>query len=253
MKRILIGLLVLPTFVSAQNFELGLGGGISLNTKPSDNMPYKGDKMAINYAGALSVLYNFNDRLQAGIEFHLSELSSKSSQTYTTFFGSKIGGDDKRFVYAKNAYAICAVTNGKMYAGNGYAYGGVALGYVAARHDSRELSSNESYRAPNGGDGLALGLQLGYVVGISKRFALSAEAAMRYYSLKYDAVVPTGTGEKLKYNIISFPITVGVRYRLFGNDDKVNGDQVSPLSLLHDSVIARLLLLASICKRPSLY
>lgn len=136
------------------------------------------------------------------------------------FFGDKIGGDDKRLVYAKHAYAICAVVNGKLSAGNGYGYGGVAVGYAAARHDSRDLGSNEAYRAPNGGDGLALGLQIGYVAGITKRLAISAEAAMRYYSLKYDAVEPTGTGANLKYNIVGFPITVGLRYRLFDSGDK---------------------------------
>jgi len=107
------------------------------------------------------------------------------------------------------------VVNGKVYVKNSYAYGGIAVGYAAARHDSKKLNSNEAYRAPNGGNGIALGLQIGYVAGITKRLAISAEAAMRYYQLGYDAMNPLGTNDKLKYNIMAFPVTVGLRYQLF--------------------------------------
>jgi hypothetical protein len=220
MRRILFCLLLAPASTFAQNFELGLGVGISTNTRPSDNMPYKGDKLTINYALAFDVLYNISDYLQAGVEAHATQLSRKSSTIYTTFYGNKIGNDNKRFVYAKSATAICAVLNGKLPAKNGYAYGGLALGYGAARHDSKTLSSNESYRAPNGGNGLVFGLQVGYVLGITERIGFSAQAALRHFSLKYDAMEPTGTtAENLKYNIMSFPITVGIRYRIKGGKD----------------------------------
>jgi hypothetical protein len=220
MRRILFCLLFAPFSGFAQNFELGIGVGLSANTKPSDNMPYKGDKLAISYAFAADVLYNVSDFFQTGIEVHLTQLSRKSSVAYTTFYGNKIGDDNKRFVYAKTATSICAVVNGKLYGQNGYAYGGLAAGYAAARHDSKQLSSNESYRAPNGGNGLVLGAQLGYVLGLTERLGFSAQGALRYYSFKYDAMEPTGTTmDKLKYSIISFPVTVGIRYRLRGGKD----------------------------------
>ena len=217
MRRILFCLLFTPACTFAQNFELGLGAGISTNTKPSDNMPYKGDKFTINYAFTFDVLYNISDYLQAGIEAHATQLSRKSSTVYTTFYGNKIGNDNKRFVYAKSATSVCAIVNGKLPARNGYAYGGLAVGFGAARHDSKTLSSSESYRAPNGGNGLVFGLQVGYVLGLTERLGFQAQAALRHFSLSYDAMEPTGTtADNLKYNIMSFPITVGLRYRIKG-------------------------------------
>ena len=221
MKKLLCCLLLAPASVYAQKFEFGLGAGLSISTKPSDNMAFKTDRSVVNAAGALSLLYNINAHLQTGLEMHLLQLSGKSDAVYTTFDGRKIGGDDKKFVYGKSTYSFTAVLNGKKFMGNGYGYAGVAAGYVATRHDSKTLSSNESYRAPNGGNGLALGLQLGYVRGISKRLAVNAELAMRYFNLGYDAMEPSGTSQdKLKYSIMAFPVTVGIRYQLFTSETK---------------------------------
>jgi len=218
MKKILCGLLLLPAISYGQKFELGLGAGISFNTKPSDNMLFKSDKSTVNYAVSATGLYNVSNHLQAGLEVHVSELSGKSSITYTYWDGTTIGGGDKKFVYAKKAISLCAVLNGKLSMGNGYGYAGVALGYAAARHDSKKHNDNEAYRAPNGGNGVSAGLQIGFVAGLSKRLALSGEAALRYYMLNYSAHVQNN--ETLKYNIVSFPITVGIRYMIFSGDTK---------------------------------
>lgn len=215
MKKLLYAIVLLPGVLQAQQIEFGLGGGISTNTKPSDNMYYKGEKLAWNYAAAAQIFYNITTTLQAGLEAHFSELSTASDKSYAYKTGY-IGGDHKRFVFAKQAISVCAVFNAKLLLMRGYAYGGIAAGYGVGRHNSKDLGSNEAYRAPDGGNGEVLGAQIGYVLGLSNRFAFNAELAMRYWHLKYNAGAPAvSPSEDLNYHVLSFPLTIGLRYQLF--------------------------------------
>ena len=221
MKKLLFSLLLFPSLAYAQKFELGLGAGISTNVKPSNNMYFKGDKMTINYAATLQAFYNISDYLQAGIEVRALGLSSKSDKAYVYYDGRTIGDDDKRFVYGKNVFAPSAVVNGKLPLKNGYLYGGAALGYGVARHDSKKLSANESYRAPDGGKGVVWGLQIGYVQGITKHLAITAEGALRRYNLKYDTNASSSDPmQDLHYNVAAYALTVGLRYQLFTSETK---------------------------------
>ena len=222
MKRVVFFLLCIPIICNAQNVELGINAGIGTNTKPSDNMPYKGDLLTMNFAGSFIGLYNINKRWQAGLEFHSTQLSMKSTIPYTTYWGVKIGDDDKKFMYAKNAASVCGVFNGKLFIDNGYGYAGVAIGYGATRHNSKTLNADESYRAPDGGKGMVYGLQVGFVKGISELFAVNAQVALRHYNLEYDAMEPTATTkENLNFKINSFPITLGIRFRFPDRASKI--------------------------------
>lgn len=212
MKKLFLFAFLLSTKLSAQQLELGFTGGISTNTKPSDNMLYKAAKPTLNYAVVGSVMYNINRHFQVGIQYGASELSARAADKYF-YAGQFIGGDNKRFVYGKLTSALCVISNAKLNLGKGYLYGGVAVGYGATRHNSKTLSSNEAFRAPNGGDGWVAGGQVGYVLGFTSRLAFNAEIAARYFKLYYDAKATTG--EQLRYSITSFPVTVGFRYRLF--------------------------------------
>lgn len=227
MKKLLFALFLLPGTVFAQKFELGLGAGINLTTKPSGNLFLKGDKIGINYATSLHLLYNINQHWQTGLELHVSELSGKTNIKLTDINGQTVSEETKRVVYAKTDIAACAIFNGKMSVKNGYGYGGVALGYGVGRHDSKTLKDNEVYRTPDGGKGIVFGLQIGYVKGISKHFGVSAEATMRYHQMNYDTPSGTpGAKENLKYSVMSFPITVGVRYQIFTSETKEKERQV---------------------------
>ena len=211
----LLFLLVLHITVDAQNIEIGLAGGISTNSAPSDNIYYKSDKAAINYGGTLTVLYNFMDHMQYGIEAHVLELSGTSDKVYTGLNGLPIGGDDKKFVYAKNDAAVCGVFNGRLDVGRGYVYAGAALGYNISRQSSTTLASNESYRTPDGGHGFVFGAQLGYVYGVSHKLGFFAEAAYRYIDLKYDAEAPAiAPKTDLHYHLTAMPVMIGIRYRI---------------------------------------
>jgi hypothetical protein len=221
MKKIFYCLFLLPMTVQAQKLELGLGAGFSMNSKPSDNMPYKGDILTVNYAVSFDILYNISNNWQAGVDANVSELSRKSSVQYKTFFGVPFGNDDKKIVYAKNATSVSLLFNRKLNTTTGYAYGGLAVGYCGAKQDSKTLSGNEGYRAPDGGKGPVFGLQLGYVYAVSARVGIYAQGALRYYHLSYDAAEPTGTtNEHLKYNIIGYPVVFGFRIRFLNEDTK---------------------------------
>ena len=216
MKKIFAFLFsLLPVVSYSQNMEVALSGGVLVNTAPSDNMYYKADKYVVNYAGQLAILYNFAPHLQAGLEGHLFSLSNTSSATYISpTTGATIGSDNKKFVYASLATSVCAVGNAKLNIGYGYAYAGLALGYALTRNDSKTLSADEVYKAPDGGKGFVLGAQVGFVHGISASLGVFLEVAMRYCDLKYDAQAPfMHPAADLHYSVIAFPATVGIRYR----------------------------------------
>ena len=216
MKKLLaIICLALPSVSYSQNIEVALSGGFVVNTAPTDNMYYKADKYVVNYAGQIAILYNFAPHLQAGLEGHVFSLSNTSSKTYVSpFTGSIIGNDNKKFVYASLATSVCAVGNAKLNIGYGYAYAGLALGYSLTRDDSKTLSADEAYKAPDGGKGFVLGAQVGYVHGISASFGFFIEAAMRYCDLKYDAQAPfVHPAADLHYQVMVLPVTIGLRYR----------------------------------------
>lgn len=227
MKRFFIVCLLLQAFnSSAQSLELGIGGGFSVNGSPSGgNMMYKTDQSVVNYAGTMKLLYTTPSGWQFGLDGHVLELSGKSSQRYPSFFTQdSIGGDGKKFVLAKYATSVAFDANKVLNVGKDRFYVGLALGYAGVRNNTQVRKANESYKGPDGGRGLVIGGQLGYVAMLSEKLALNVDVAVRHYNLKYDdnsapLVVPE---EKLNYKILAVPVTFGIRYYFF----KVNQDMV---------------------------
>lgn len=219
-KFLLLGLL-LPLLGYSQQYEIGIGVGASINSKPTNNMLFRGDVVAANYATDFTFLKNINTDWQIGFDLHVLELSRRSTITYNNA-GTDIGNDNKKFVYAKYAFAICAVANRKFHVDNNYFYVGAAMGAAIARNNSTETRSDASYLAPDGGYGLCIGLQAGYTYNFSTRWALNFEVAARYYDLDYDAHAPViKPYTNIHYRIVAYPVTFGIRYR-FGYQKKLN-------------------------------
>ncbi|MBA3828877.1 MAG: outer membrane beta-barrel protein [Taibaiella sp.] len=216
-KIYLTGLILGCTVITnAQNIEIGAAGGISINGIANGNMVYTAEKPVINYAASGIVMYNFADHMQAGLEGHALALSGTSDKVYMGPNGSPIGGANKRYVYSELDASLCAVFNGRINFGNGYVYAGPAVGYNIARNHSKTYADNDAYKAPDGGQGIVFGAQGGYVRGLSDRFGLYAEIAIRYYDLKYTAEAPNVHPQsELHYHLLAYPLVVGVRYRLF--------------------------------------
>jgi|GEM_PF-927188 len=197
--------------------EVSLGGGLSVNGNPGENMVYTGSKMTLNYSSAFNVSFNPHRSVSIGLEARMMELSRKSPHTtYPTYLKTTIGGDNRRFVYAKALTSAALLVNGKLNMQRGYAYGGAALGYGISNHDSKSFDTTKvSYRAPAGGKGVLWGLQAGYVYGLTQVLAVYADVAMRNYSLSYDAGAPeVRPYEDLKYNITAYTLTAGLKIRI---------------------------------------
>lgn len=214
-----ISIIALPAMSYAQRgaIEIAVGGGLSMNSNPGSNMAYKGNRTVwTNYSGMVNTIYNFHRSMAVGIEVRGMELSRKSDAVYPTYLRTTIGGDDRKFVYSKALLSAGAIFNGRYSTYTGYFYGGGAVGYAASRHDSKNLQADkESYRAPNGGNGLMLGVQAGYTHGLTSVIGFNVEGALRNYSLSYDATAPeVRPYTNLKYNITAYTVTVGFKFRI---------------------------------------
>lgn len=197
--------------------EIGLGGGASINSNPGENMVYKGEKATLNYSSWFGLGVNVHRSIYVGLEARVLELSRISeTTTYPTYLKTTIGGDSRRFVYSKSLVSAFGVVNGKYTLTRGYLYGGGAFGYGVSTHDSKVYNSNkESYRAPDGGKGIAWGLQAGYTHGISLASAVYVDIAMRNFRLVYDAGAPeVRPYTNLHYNITAYTITAGLKLRI---------------------------------------
>lgn len=212
-----IAMVIASLASSAQILELGFHGGISTNGNPTDNMVYKGDIYTLNYAGAVNLMVNFNEYFQLGLEARVMELSRKSDSVYLSPYKLPIGGDGKKFVYAKFMTSGMLLANGKYpLSKQAKIYGGLAIGYGFGRHNSDKIYANENYRTPDGGYGIAYGAQLGYTHDVGERVALNIEAAYRYFKLDYGgpSAPVIRPEEPLVYSIAAYNFTVGLKFRL---------------------------------------
>lgn len=213
MKKLFLALAVSHSSLCfSQKLELGLGIGASINTTPSGNLVFKGDKSTIKPAANLQALYNISERFQTGIELSVTGLSGKGKFTYIDSSGQELGTDVRRFIYAKTYASALAVFNVKFGDPYRYAYAGVALGYGVGRHDSKELKPNEAFRTPDGGKGLAAGVQAGVVQSLGRHISVFGSLALRYHQMNYDTPIGTcAITEKLSYTVMSVPVLVGIR------------------------------------------
>lgn len=245
MKKLLLFAVLIGIRAEAQEFEGRVGGGFSINGAPSGNMAYKGDQSIMNYSTNLQLLYTTKNNWMIGLEGHMHELSSKSSKKYLgyingTYLLDSIGGDDKKMVYAKYTVNVCAVVNKRFDFNEGasYFYVGGAIGYGSARNNAHKYNSNESYKAPDGGRGLCYGAQLGYAAKVSSNIGIYLEAAFRYYNFDYkDAGAPLvwTPPATLKYGIMAFPITFGIKYSFMSIPGNLYGTYNRDKSRFYDN------------------
>lgn len=97
------------------------------------------------------------------------------------------------------------VLNRKFNFGNSYLYAGGAVGYYYARFPMYTISKLNGYTA---------GIQVGYVLSLSKHFAVSSEVAIRsaQYWYKIDMAPYYPVGYLTDFSL-TFPATIGIRYR----------------------------------------
>lgn len=199
---------LLPFLVNAQKFEVGVGAGIGLNTKPSfwGKGGYTGHnlKVGINFSGCIQGSYYFNPNISAGVSLHVSRFDNKQNT---------LSGEEVKYSYASpavliNAFSNYHVVNKK----SADAYIGISAGYLLASSDASYLVDNE--QSFNGGNGFNAGLNLGYTHRIYKGLSANIEFAPRYCWVNSEFKNgPIGGGINNDYNLFYFPITIGIRYK----------------------------------------
>lgn len=208
------------TYAQKGAYEITAAAGASINSAPSGSFPYKGNQIAPNFTAVLNGKYNFHRSMSAGIEVRTNTLSNKSDVLYTAGgFNSFVGGDNKRFVFAKNIMSFTALFNGKLNTYRGYLYAGPALGYGMLVQDATNWKSEkESFRTPDNGGGLVWGVQAGYTHGLTAVLGLNIEAALRNYSVAFNNapgfVTTTFYPANTQYNITAYTVTVGLKVRI---------------------------------------
>lgn len=228
MKKVLLSAILLASANAfGQDLEFGVGGGFSTNTVPDGNMVYKQDQSLMNYAGTMKLLYTTFNYWQFGIDAHVMEIAGKSSKVYQGVLTDSVGGDNRKIVYAKYGVTVCGVVNKAFHFYNkqtnkkskSYLYLGAAVGYGSGRNDHMEYDASETYNAPDGGRGLVLGGQAGYVGNLSEKLGFNLDVAVRRMDLKYDAGAPQVFPlEDLHYSVVTVPVTFGIRYFFFRTD-----------------------------------
>jgi hypothetical protein len=232
MKKIFIILIALvPSLVFAQKYEATVGAGIGMTGTPGDNLYYKGDKAVLSYALMANVMQNFGKyNWQAGVQFNALPMSGKTSKEYISFYNSSLVPSGKKVIYSNLTSSLCFVANkkfdlsdlkflGKMKP-KGDVYVGITLGFAFAKNATKKDSTDKDviYQAPDGGVGPVYGLQLGYTYPLNNKWSANIELGLRYYYMYFTAQAPHVTGEavNLHFGVMTYPITVGVKYNFFG-------------------------------------
>jgi len=227
MKKVFIILFLLLSVNSfAQQSEIGLSAGISMNSKPMGNEVFRGNRSSLNYSTGLTYLINLNRTFQLGAELDMLELSRRSTYVYDWHEGEPVGNDGKKFDYSHYTFSFAPFLNAKIFKWEDcYVYGGITAGLVVARNyqntnNDPSPNSSDSYAAADGGIGEMAGVQLGINYSINRRFALNAQGSIRYYNLSYDAEAYY-YHDKLAYGAWVYPVMAGLRYN-FGFEKIIN-------------------------------
>lgn len=215
MKRLLLLLLLAPTVGRAQNFEIGLNGGVTVHARPMKNNYTSQDKVKVGFAalGKVSLLL---PHTQIGIGVEATAI------TETNALISPYTSSETNYL-AKPLIVPHAFYNFVHYNGQNYVYGGLMLGLAVASLgvNTYEYSSPGNYitgytTAYNSSLGFAAGLQAGFVscFGKSKKLGVNVQAAIRYVNYNYKDPNSSLPDNPYNYRYIYLPFTAGIRYRI---------------------------------------
>ncbi len=212
MKKLLLLLLLLPTFSFGQTLSIGLNGGAAL------------------YAGMQSDRIYYNRTLKTEVYSSLSMgLRLKKYELVLRVAGNPIEGEYHNFylnnmVYAQNPIQILLQGNYHKQLGDFDLYGGVSAGIITYKNPDvyslAELYPTAEF-ASSSGNGSIAGIQVGCNYTISRRMDINVEAEGQYVAIQaennYLAYTSSMPAFKYHYSFFSFPVSVGVKYK-FGQD-----------------------------------
>ncbi|HXS38246.1 MAG TPA: hypothetical protein VN721_16200 [Flavipsychrobacter sp.] len=210
----------------AQNFEVGVNGGVSTSSIPGGT-PDKGDKTTWNYQASARLLYSINENWQVGGDIAGTKWQTTAQWPLTGAFGQKIGSQKVTYSFGSPALTICAQLNRVIpfYSKinldfiQSQVYFGVSAGGVITVNDGRanystlptekfQYTSNFNYAD---GKGYVVGVQVGYSYFFTEHFGLNVEVAPRYASV-YTSDGRFGHADD-HYHLFYYYGTLGLRFR----------------------------------------
>jgi hypothetical protein len=213
----LIFLLLVSANAFAQKWELGLDGGITVNSVPS--FAYGRDyihpsKLSLNYD--IKLVRNFK-KWQLGISAQAMQLSCINTQQIfwlqegdvASPFSTSTKGN--KMILANPAVPLCFFVNRKVLFRREELFGGISAGY-AFLYQKYKYSTGIIANAPfeNRGDGYTVGLHIGGTYHISKHIGLNGEIDADYIYLNWNKWPAEGSAQQ--YYLFTYSATLGIRY-----------------------------------------
>jgi len=241
MKKSLLTLAIAFTSISAFaqsyapdfRFSVGVYGGLAPTTRFYKLVDYSADEKSLPNMFGVVAHYNILDRLQVGVDINTnSEWSSKGTTKLTGLQGQDLGMVGVRYVYAERVFTTSLRVNGmvplydNMQVNRFNFYYGLSVGAVFTVNDGQQLYSQHDQKAGEEnryvseyhyqpGAGYTLGPQFGLEYYTPGRLGFSAEFAPRFTHM--NVVDNRIAGRNGPFDLFSFPVSVGIRYR-FGNE-----------------------------------
>ena len=226
---LLVAGVLLSNGVYAQTFEIGLNGGVS-TTSRANNALYQGDDNKWNYAADLSFHYNFTDRWQTGLSIGMTKWERETSWPLIHTNGDSLGTEDIDILIAKRAVSFALQLNHNIPFYDQFGdyikhnvYMGVSGGAVIVGNDGEAIYSKVNPSTPveytytsefhfESGYGMLVGIQIGYTYFFSQKVGINVDFAPKWAWVRtYDSRY---AGANNQYNLMYFPTTVGIRYKI---------------------------------------
>lgn len=212
-------------------WEIGVNGGFSPNTIPQGpSKLYTGTSITVNPAAALHINYNINENWQVGAELGGTHWQTTGTWQQNALNGQTAPSEKVTFNIADAAVSFLLQLNHVIPSYSAYThynksnfYYGISAGIIATTNDARQYYSQFN-AAPDPqayyvskydygyGIGFALGAQVGYAWYLTPHFGFNADVAGRWAYVGNSDTRYAHVNSS--YNILYFPVTVGVRLRL---------------------------------------
>jgi hypothetical protein len=210
-------------------FNVGIYGGLAPTTRIYREVDYTADEKSLPNIWGVNGYYNFTDRLQLGLDVNTSsEWSSRGVTTLYGLNGQTLGQPGVRYVYADRSWTLQARVNGmvpmynKLREVKADFYYGLGVGAIFTVNDGlteyhqfneqvgEEYRFVSEYRYEPAA-GYTFGIQAGMDWWFLGRLGANAEFAPRFNHLNMvDNRIASRNGP---FDLFTFPITVGIRYR----------------------------------------
>jgi len=209
--------------------NVGINGGLAPTTRIYREVDYSADEKSLPNMFGIVGNYNYTDRFQLGLEINRSsEWSSRGVVTLNGLNGTVLGQPGVRYVYAERSWTLQARVNGvipiydQMRSLKADFYYGLGLGAVFTVNDGRTVYNQfndgvgQEYRFVSEyhyepAAGYTVGVQAGMDWWFLGRLGVNAEVAPRFTHL--NLVDNRAASRNGPFDLISFPMTVGLRYR----------------------------------------